>query len=303
VVPYPNDAYYDRYNVLDMATNIENLAFQIYSIAQNELRDSTDWNLETLSELYDVTTAAQYYLNAVEVSPNIFVTTIDQLFSLEDIVNRAGNRVICGNVSRQLRDNFNLLKYFVQELLWQYRLDPAYGGLRSDFSARMSIGPALPQTALATVSHWAESTSVPMQALNDGTNFETLSCHLSSFGTTGGSTETFEVISNMNDQTLSADNLQIIVQSDIRYSSRSALGAITALVVKYADGTQDDLIDEARYYNDRHYSDGRLIVGEYEDPLLLGVNPQKSVESIFVMAMSYDSAQPLRLAFALNSNP
>ncbi len=318
VVPYPNDGnYYDQYNVLDMATNVENLAFQIYQVAQVELQDQTDWNLETLSELYDVTTAAQNYLSAVNASSNVFVDTIDQLFSLEDLVNKAGARILCAPVSSKLRDNFSQLKYYVQELLWQYRLDTSYSRrsissatLSSSMDSATNAGSNMSTGTSSDISGATPDMSAAsafdqpsdMSAAADLANADILSCDASSFQYSRPYQEvTFDITAASNNQTVAADTLSIGALSTRGLRGTNGIGGIVALIVTYSDGTQDDMIQVAASLGDQHFRKGQLVLNNDQDRIDLPVNTQKSVESIYVMADSFIAQTvPVNLTFALS---
>jgi hypothetical protein len=263
--PYPDYAdYWDVDDIYQMAAWVETYAFRIYEAMRPELSAPTPWNLETLSAMYDVVEASRIYFDAVDRSVNVYRDTIYELFYLEETVRIAQVRVLCGPLSEYVRDNFNQMKYFVDELLWQYRLDfnDQVFTLNSTLDVNRDFD--VDEDIVACESY----------------NFPWPKPHRSVYWDLRGS-EGF----------VRADTLVLSSLNAGHEQGRSGVARISSLVVDYSDGSREDLIARARTHRDPHFNHkGELILGSPTDQIFIPINSFKDIKGIAITADSWIAA-------------
>jgi hypothetical protein len=272
-----------------LADTLEQLSYSLYAISLQELSAPTPWNQETISLLYDLVYAAQTYNDAVTASRNVYADTLYELFNLEDAVNQAATRVLCGPVSPRIRDNFIQLKYYVEELLYQYRLDPTYDNGVAPLAG--IIGGAAAGASSQMQSAFAAS------ALG---NLDIMACDSFSFRWAKPHDEVYWDIGLQNAQ-LTADQLVVGASSTNGRRGTNGIAGITSLNVYYTDGTAVDLVAQARYQRDPHvHTNGQLRLINDLDSITLPLDPRRSVETVYMKADSWLAPDmPVELSMSL----
>ena len=77
---------------------------------------------ELLSAMYDITEASQLLADAVQENYGDLQSSIYQLFHLEAQVLAAEKYIQNPRVSNYIQENFRMLKFYVDDLLWNYKV-------------------------------------------------------------------------------------------------------------------------------------------------------------------------------------
>jgi hypothetical protein len=291
-IRYPiNDGYWDQYDIAQTADMIEILATRIYMLAERELANQTEWNDRALSNLYDVVQAAQFYSSAVQQSRNVYTDTLNELFNLEETINVAASQILCGPISRQLRDNFANMKYYVSELLWQYRIDPTYADARGRMSA---VGQQKLQANVQLQVAMANESLIEQ-------NFENiLTCQNYNFRWSKPHYDAVWNVAADNDRVM-ASALTIQGRGLLGHKGKTGIAGISQLVVTYTDGRAENLIVTAKLNRDPHVAkNGSLKLVSDADRIVIPLDLRRAVESVYVKADSWVSLrEDVALSFAL----
>ncbi|MGE3387273.1 MAG: hypothetical protein AB7K41_11140 [Bdellovibrionales bacterium] len=282
-LPFPDDGHYwDNDNIYEIAALVESLTYNVYTAALQDLNEPDAWNQETLGLLYDVVEAARIYFDAVRVAPNVTRDTLFELFNLEDAVKAVAPRILCGPLSAYVRDNFGQVKYYIDELLWQYRLDPHYSSITNN-----TFG-VLQDLVTAETAGFALD------------NDELLTCESFSFPWSKPHREVYWDLSQ-SDSTAMADTLVVGVLNAQDQKGKNGVGALSRAVVYYMDGTSEDLLLNARRRADPHVRpSGQLLLVDSADRLYLPLDPNRPIMGIDVVADSWISPNvDAVLSFAL----
>lgn len=116
--------FFDRLQVLELQDALEAIAHEVHALSARELVSAAKGR-ETVSAMYDVVVAAQIFTDALARTANPYRDTLYELFNLEEAVRIAELSMTSAPLSSTARNNFAEIKYYVSELLWQYRLDIA----------------------------------------------------------------------------------------------------------------------------------------------------------------------------------
>lgn len=283
-LPYPDhNDYWDADDIYQIAAWVETYAYRVYSAMREELSRPTEWNLETLSLMYDVVVASRIYFDAVASQPDRYRDTLYELFNLEDAVNAVAGRVLCGPMPEFIRDNFTQVRYYVDELLWQYRLE---------------VGDSV--YAVTSASGETAHFAVIQSEFRDLGGEQIVACE--SYGFPWPKPHR-SVVWDLRGRAefMRADTLVIGSLNAAAEPGRGGIARLSALVVTYADGRRDDLIARARARRDDHFnSKGELILATPRDQINIPLDANREIESIFVVADSWIAADvDAVLSFAL----
>src|SRR5690606_23201562 len=155
------------------------------------------------------------------------------LFNLEEAVALASARVLCGPVSAVIRDNIAHMKYYVAELLWQYRLDPAYEMAFAGLIDSGAVGMATPDMDW-TSTDWE---TMPIPALmGEWAEGDILACEANSFRWSKPHDEVYWDI-GLENAMVYADKISISTINTRGRRGKNGVAGITSLWIYYADGT------------------------------------------------------------------
>ncbi len=292
-IPFPDHSeYWDHYQVAQLADAIEAVSNEIYIKALRELGWESEEHQYLLSLLYEVATRAQVYSTAVEFSHNVYQDTLFELFNLEEAVNQAAPEMLCGTLSAELREKFGLVKYYVEELLWQYRVDGYY-----DNNGPWANPPGVRPASLAT--------SLDQSVVVLGTeNFfqneaEVLACQNFRFRWSKPHQEHVWDLFQKGQETW-ADQLVIRGRSN-GLVGRNGIAGISEILVNYLDGSQENLVDIAKHIRHPNLThNGQLKLANEQDEIALPLDSRKWVESIRIRADSWISPdQDVELGLSL----
>ncbi len=276
-VRFPNYGdYWDRQEIEQLADSLEVLSSRLYTEAERELSADTAWNNQALSLMYDVTLAAQIYSDAVEQSRNVYSDTLYELFNLEEAITLATAHILCGDLSPRIRNSFSQMKYYVAELLWQYRVD-------ENSRVTPMTSPELSSQSFTPASRSVSTFRNPVLENSDG---ETLACQDYSFRWARPHDEVYWAVADTNIG-LNATSLIVATPGTSGRVGRNGIAGISDLVVYYSDGTTEDLVLLAEELRDNHlYKDGLRLTDE-RDRIELPLDSSKQVEAITMTADSW----------------
>src|SRR5690606_17688799 len=159
-------------------------------------------------------------------------------FNLEEAIALASARVLCGPVSAVIRDNIAQMKYYVAELLWQYRLDPAYDNMTLAGLLDGGVANGTNANDIAWVSTDWENTSVAV-LMGEWTEGDILACEANSFRWSKPHDEVYWDIGLQNSMVY-ADKISISTINTKGRRGTNGVAGITSLWVYYADGSSED---------------------------------------------------------------
>ncbi len=292
-IPYeypPSNDYWDRYDIAELADAMEALSVELYQMTADELQEPTQWNQETLSLMYDVVVAAQVYSDTVDASTDVYRDSLYALFNLEDAMSAVSGRILCGDISLRIQENFSQMRYYVDELLWQYRLDPSYGTDTATFSLN---------TLNMSSSQADTSGYEPMDGLQE-TVFGTLACTSGSFRWPKPHDTMEWAVEERNSQ-LQAGSIVIQAVDTEGRRGKNGVAGIEELTVTYTDGSRTNLIQVATDLRDSHvYGAGKLRLEDDFDQLVLPLDSTRAVATVRVTADSWIAADtPVTLSVSL----
>jgi hypothetical protein len=182
------------------------------------------------------------------------------------------------------------MRYYVDELLWQYRLDPSYGTDTATFSLN----------SLNMSSSQADTSGYePMDGLQE-TVFGTLACTSGSFRWPKPH-DTMEWSVEERNSQLQAGSIVIQAVDTEGRRGKNGVAGIEELTVTYTDGSRTNLIQVATDLRDSHvYGAGKLRLEDDFDQLVLPLDSTRAVATVRITADSWIAADtPVTLSVSL----
>ena len=119
-IDYPEQDEWTFEDIQKVAYDAENLAHELYQILEEDSAVDDQFERELLSAMYDITEASQLLADAVQENYGDLQSSIYQLFHLEAQVLAAEKYIQNPRVSNYIQENFRMLKFYVDDLLWNY---------------------------------------------------------------------------------------------------------------------------------------------------------------------------------------
>tara|TARA_Y100000780_G_scaffold231697_1_gene258155 strand:+ start:6509 stop:7954 length:1446 start_codon:yes stop_codon:yes gene_type:complete len=121
-IDYPEQDEWTFEDIQKVAYDAENLAHELYQILEEDSAVDDQFERELLSAMYDITEASQLLADAVQENYGDLQSSIYQLFHLEAQVLAAEKYIQNPRVSNYIQENFRMLKFYVDDLLWNYKV-------------------------------------------------------------------------------------------------------------------------------------------------------------------------------------
>ncbi len=253
-----------RWNINDVVNVADNLEAEFAHI-YNMVYDGRFGNTVLAQKAYELWHAAQVYSDAVEFYNSSFHFTVYELFNLEEKVLAFGQELNRYAGYSRLKSHFNISRFYVNELLWQYRqqlgpIDQWRDRIDEDDSWRNNPSDEWGDVGESDSYNsfyfwWAKPHRMATWSLEASSRIDTLTIEVGDVGGLRG---------------------------------KNGVAGISHIILKYADGSEYDLV-QTSHNNYSNRSDQLVLENEGDFLQVVNPNPNLLVSSIEIQADSWVS--------------